>query len=71
MKPFMYKFFMIASITGILSLFLFACNSSKEAGREADSAATEMPKVDSTSVMPVDTTVTKPDTLTRPDTTHH
>ncbi|NLR68307.1 hypothetical protein HGH92_28630 [Chitinophaga varians] len=62
MKPFVYKFFMVACVTGVLCILLFACNSSKEASREADSAAVSVPKVDSTSVIPVDTTMTKPDT---------
>ncbi|QJB31275.1 hypothetical protein HF324_07820 [Chitinophaga oryzae] len=62
MKPFVYKFFMVACVTGILCILLFACNSSREASREADSAAATVPRVDSTSVIPVDTTATKPDT---------
>ncbi|WP_159456219.1 hypothetical protein [Chitinophaga eiseniae] len=62
MKPFVYKFFMVTCVTGILCILLFACNSSKEASREADSAAVTVPRVDSTSVMPVDSTMTKPDT---------
>jgi hypothetical protein len=61
MKPFMYKFCMVLCVAGILSMFLFACNSSKEVSREADSAAVAMPKVDTTSVVPVDTSKTKQD----------
>lgn len=61
-KPAFFKSCMILCITAIFSIFLFACNSSRQAGSEADSAATAMPKVDSTSVMPVDTSMTKPDT---------
>lgn len=61
MVPFIYKSCVVICLTGILSIFLFACNSSKEASREADSAAVSMPAVDSTSVVPVDTTKTKPD----------
>lgn len=61
MAPFIYKSCIVLCLTGILSIFLFACNSSKEASREADSAAVSMPAVDSTSVIPVDTTKTKPD----------
>lgn len=62
MQPFFYKTCVVLCITGMLSIFLFACSGSKQAGQEADSAAVSMPKVDSTSVIPVDTTKTKPDT---------
>ncbi|CAL1518306.1 hypothetical protein [Chitinophaga sp. MM2321] len=62
MKPLLYKSCMVICITGVLSIFLLACNSSRESAKEADSAAVTMPKVDSTSVIPVDTMVTKPDT---------
>ncbi|MBC9933361.1 hypothetical protein [Chitinophaga qingshengii] len=65
MKPFIYKFFMVTCITGGLCILLFACNSSKEASKEADSAAVSVPKVDSTSVIPVDSALTKPDTMRR------
>ncbi|MET3878380.1 MULTISPECIES: hypothetical protein [Chitinophaga] len=61
MVPFIYKSCVVLCLAGILSMFLFACNSSREASREADSAAVSMPSVDSTSVVPVDTTKTKPD----------
>jgi hypothetical protein len=61
MEAFFYKSCVVLCLAGILSFFLFACNSSKEAGKEADSAAVSMPSVDSTSVIPVDTTKTKPD----------
>ena len=61
-KPAFFKSCMILCITAILSIFLFACNSAKQSSSEADSAATAMPKVDSTSVIPVDTSMTKPDT---------
>jgi hypothetical protein len=63
MKPFFYKSCIVICIAGILSLFLFSCSGSKQASQEADSAAVSMPKVDSTSVIPVDTTKTKPDTI--------
>lgn len=63
MKPFFYKSCIVICIAGILSIFLFSCSGSKEASKEADSAAVSMPKVDSTSVIPVDTTKTKPDTI--------
>ncbi|WP_147323538.1 hypothetical protein [Chitinophaga silvatica] len=63
MQPIFYKTCIIICITGILSIFLFSCSGSKEAGKEADSAAFAMPSVDSTSVIPVDTTKTKPDTI--------
>ncbi|HEY9259382.1 hypothetical protein [Chitinophaga sp.] len=62
MEPFFYKSCVVLCIAGMLSIFLFACSGSKEAGREADSAAVSIPTVDSTSVIPVDTTKTKPDT---------
>ncbi|NML39332.1 hypothetical protein HHL17_19185 [Chitinophaga sp. G-6-1-13] len=62
MVPFVYKFFMVACVTGVLCILLFACNSSKEVSREGDSAAVSIPKVDSTSVIPVDSALTKPDT---------
>ncbi|WP_429047997.1 hypothetical protein [Chitinophaga sp. W3I9] len=65
MEAFFYKSCVVLCLTGMLSLFLFACNSSKEASREADSAAVSMPAVDSTSVIPVDTTKTKPDSTQR------
>ncbi|HVI47936.1 MAG TPA: hypothetical protein VM802_23920 [Chitinophaga sp.] len=61
MKPFLYKILMSVCLAGMLSVFLFACNSSKEA-TDADSAAIAMPKVDTVSAMPVDTTITRPDT---------
>jgi hypothetical protein len=63
MKPIFYKTCVVICITGILSMFLFSCSGSREAGKEADSAAVSMPAVDSTSVMPVDSIKTKPDTL--------
>lgn len=63
MKPFFYKSCIVICLAGILSLFLFSCSGSKQASKEADSAAVSMPKVDSTSVIPVDTTKTKPDTI--------
>lgn len=62
MEPFFYKTCIIICLTGMLSIFLFGCSGSKEASREADSAAVSMPRVDSTSVIPVDTMKTKPDT---------
>ena len=63
MEPFFYKACVVLCIAGMLSLFLFSCSGSREASREADSAAVAIPKVDSTSVIPVDTTKTKPDTV--------
>ncbi|NSL86535.1 hypothetical protein [Chitinophaga solisilvae] len=65
MKPFIYKCCMVVCLAGMLSILLFACNSSREASREADSAATTIPKVDSTSTIPVDTNATKPDSTRR------
>lgn len=60
MEPFFYKSCVVICLAGILSMLLFACNGAKEAGKEADSAAVAIPKVDSTSVVPVDTSKTKP-----------
>ncbi|WP_212004334.1 hypothetical protein [Chitinophaga sp. HK235] len=65
MQPFIYKFFIVACIAGMLCILLFACNSSKETTTEVDSLAVATPKVDSTSVVPVDTMITKPDTSHR------
>jgi hypothetical protein len=62
MEAFIYKTCMVLCIAGVLSIFLFSCSGSKEAGKEADSAAVAIPKVDSTSVIPVDSIKTKPDT---------
>lgn len=62
MEPIFYKTCIVLCIAGVLSIFLFSCSGSREAGREADSAAVAIPKVDSTSVVPVDTTKTKRDT---------
>lgn len=62
MEAIFYKTCMVLCIAGVLSIFLFSCSGTKEAGKEADSAAVAIPKVDSTSVIPVDTTKTKPDT---------
>ena len=63
MQPIIYKSSILLCVTGILCLFLFACNSSREASRKADSAAVAMPKVDSVSVVPVDSPRTRRDTL--------
>ncbi|SEW50744.1 hypothetical protein [Chitinophaga arvensicola] len=60
MEPFFYKSCVVICLAGILSIFLFACNGAKEASQEADSAAVAIPKVDSTSIVPVDTSKTKP-----------
>ncbi|MCW3465639.1 hypothetical protein [Chitinophaga nivalis] len=48
MKLLVYKFCMVICVAGILSLLLFACNGAKEVSKEADSAATTLPKVEST-----------------------
>jgi len=60
MEPFFYKSCVVICLAGILSMLLFACNGAKEVSKEADSAAVAIPKVDSTSVVPVDTSKTKP-----------
>ncbi|MFY0255618.1 hypothetical protein ACDQ55_16870 [Chitinophaga sp. 30R24] len=65
MKPFFYKCCVVLCITGMLSIFIFSCNGARETGQDAaaDSAAVTMPRVDSTSVVPVDTSITKPDSM--------
>lgn len=53
----LYKCCMVICITAIISLFLFACNSARETGAAADSAANAKPTVDTTTSMPVDTAI--------------